>query len=123
MRRHRTLALGAIKAPDHLVFIVDFDHQLLDLGQLLPLRTFFKQATQMCQTNGTHVAAAAFEAMGNQRQVAGLAGVVQLTKTLFGVGKEGVQQLGKPSLITIFVVVVIGGFAIGYQIAEVIRNG
>lgn len=27
------------------------------------------------------------------------------------------------ALITIFVVVVIGGFAIGYQIAEVIRNG
>mgnify|MGYP000676903055 CR=1 FL=1 len=43
MRRHRTLALGAIKAPDHLVFIVDFDDQFLDTGQRLLLRAFFNR--------------------------------------------------------------------------------
>ena len=79
------MALGTIKSPNHLVFIVDLDHQLLDTGQLLLLRTLFKQAAQVRQTNGTHVAAAAFKAVGYQCQIAGFASVVQLANALFGV--------------------------------------
>ena len=51
----------------------------------------------MRQTNGAHVTAAAFEAVGDQGQVAGFVSTVQLAETLLGVREKGIEQVRKPA--------------------------